>query len=122
MITPPDANISATLYQWATLLIPMIGFVFLGVQKWIADQRKKADVAEVKQQLIATTAIATEKMDDIHKLVNNQYGLLLTKHAQAMQTIADLRKTPEAQKAADEAAEQRNDHDQRQASIDASKT
>jgi hypothetical protein len=86
-----------------------------------AAERKadKAD-AEVALQIVGAQLTAVEhKADSIHVLVNSNYGVQLQAVAVALETIAEMKNSEDATKAAQAARRAYDDHISRQAASDA---
>lgn len=121
MIAPPPPGTSTALYQWAVLLVPVAGFSWLSLQKYIADVKKKKDSEEVKIALHETNTQTAEKMGEIHTLVNSERGILLEMYASAMEVNAKLTNDPQALTAAKVARAMVDDHKRKQANVDSNK-
>jgi hypothetical protein len=75
MVIPPSEGAFAVLYQWAVMLIPILGFLFVGVRNYIADK---------KLEKIKKTGEA------IHTLSNSAMGAQLKKNVQFAKANAIL--------------------------------
>jgi hypothetical protein len=76
--------------------------------------------AEVKSALTEHTTSQDKKLDAIHALVNSAMGAQLKMTADALRAVADANTTPENIQAAEEAEKLYDEHQAKQAVVDAS--
>lgn len=107
LLSPPDATTSAALYEWATLLVPVLGFAWLTLQKYLADARAQAAAVlaqeQVKRHVDDSNAATSKQIKDLqntadstHSLVNGGKSITLKLIAIQAAEIAALKNTPEA--------------------------
>lgn len=87
LLNPPSVTTISALNVWASTLIPIIGFLILGVQKYISDKKQKITA---KLDAVIKTTTAT------HVIVNGSKALTLMLIADQADELAKLKNTPEA--------------------------
>jgi phosphoenolpyruvate carboxylase len=114
---PPDSTL---IQEWVTFLTP-IAFALMAVVNVVIGKMAATKVEEAKTTLAANTAVQSQKLTEIHTLVNNDHGVSLRLAASALQRVADLTNRGEDQAIADEAKRMSDEHDSKQRVIDAEK-
>jgi hypothetical protein len=116
--------VQSSTAQWLSFLTPLLVAVLTYVQLMTA-KLAASKVSEVKHTLEASTANATQKLNEIaivadktHILVNSQMGQQLMMYAITARTLADLTHKPEHIKAAEEADQKLSDHVAKQHLVD----
>jgi len=119
MISPPPS--SELTQQWLAFLTPISIAILAVVQVLIgrfSDSKAAKRAEEVKKSLGEATEKSNNKISEIHTLVNSERGILLGMYATAMEDLAQVSKTPAAQKAAQIARAMSDDHNRKQAAVD----
>jgi len=114
---PPDSTI---VQAWVTFLTP-IAFAFLAVVNIIIGKKAAVKVEEAKVTLADNTAATSDKLNEIHTLVNNDHGVSLRLAASALQRVADLTQRTEDQELANQARRMSDEHERKQGVIDRAK-
>lgn len=103
VLDPPSMALISALSEWVVLLVVVVGFTAISVQKYVSD-------AQVKRDLKKSERNVEKKMSEIHRLVNSDRGVLIAAYVSAceanvsaMETIAELTNTPRARQSVSEA-------------------
>jgi len=107
-----------SIEQLATyIVVPLVGNFLVNAYKAFLQHKegkRTKDVAvkvdEVKTDLAVSNAHQNGKLDEIHRLVNGALGKELDRAARALREVANLKRTPEAIREADEADQRFMDH------------
>jgi hypothetical protein len=132
VIAPPDASLTK---QWlifltavVTFLTPLSVAILAIINKRASNRaeasaKQAAEKAEVVKTTLETSTDKTEKkLDQIHTLVNSTMGVQLDTNATDKERIADLTKHPKDINAATIARALSDEHNRKQALVDATLT
>lgn len=122
--TPLVVAICAYLLHLRTQAGQVKAATIATVRSDASDQK----VLEVKQHLVLTDAVRDTKLEaladtvhDTRTMVNGKLGVALEATAVALRTLADHRKGPGDEEAAEDAEREYTDHMAKQAKVDAAK-